>query len=133
MKARLLTALVLTLVSTTLAAADPRDPILGRWQGTSTCTKARSACRDEVVVYDITRGPQADMVIVDAKKIVDGKELDMGTLDFHADFAKHTMTANFDNGRVASRWVFNWTATEMKGTAVLLPSGEVARNVSLRR
>jgi hypothetical protein len=133
MKTQLVAVILLTLVSTTLSAADPRDPLLGRWQGTSICTKARSACRDEVVVYHVTRGPQADMVIVDAKKIVDGKELDMGTLDFHVDFAKHTMTAHFDNGRVASRWTFTWTPTEMKGTAVLLPSEEVGRNVSLRR
>jgi hypothetical protein len=133
MKTQLAAAILLTLVSTTLSAAEPRDALLGRWHGTSICTKARSACRDEVVVYDITRGAQPDMVIVDAKKIVDGKELDMGILDFHVDFAKHAMTANFDNGRVASRWTFTWTATEMKGTAVLLPSGEVARTVSLRR
>jgi hypothetical protein len=84
-------------------------------------------------VYHGTPGTTPDAVTVQMNKVVDGQELDMGTLDFHLDFAKRQMVGDFDNGRVHSRWTFTWTATEMKGTAVTLPDGTIIRNVSLHR
>lgn len=136
MKLRILPQLILILGLATAGAAapaDPREAVLGKWQGTSLCTQARTACHDEIVVYHGTAGTKPDAVTVQMSKVVDGQELDMGTLDFHADFAKRQMVAEFDNGRSHSRWTFTWTATEMKGTAVTLPDGTTIRNVSLHR
>jgi hypothetical protein len=109
------------------------DQPLGTWRGTSICTKVRASCRDEQVVYRIARGAKAGTVAVAAHKIVDGQEVEMGTLELTVDPAQHHMTGDYDSGTVASRWTFTWTATEVTGTAVVLPSGDVIRNVSLRR
>jgi hypothetical protein len=133
-----LTALLLLVIlfaaaESAAAPADPREAVLGRWEGTSLCTKARTACHDEVVVYHGTPGATPDAVTVQMSKVVGGQELDMGTLHFRLDFAKRQMVGDFDNGRVHSRWTFTWTATEMKGTAVTLPEGTTIRNVSLHR
>ena len=49
------------------------------------------------------------------------------------DPAKQRMVGEFDNGRVASRWTFDWTQSEMKGTAVMLPSGTIIRNIAMHR
>ncbi|MFL6247921.1 MAG: hypothetical protein ACJ74H_18000 [Thermoanaerobaculia bacterium] len=134
-KSVVLLLLVNALVVTSRAegAADPRAVLLGTWRGSSICTGARTACRDETVVYHITAGANAEMVTVAANKIVDGRELEMGTLEFNVDFKAHRMVSEFDNGNVASRWVFQWSSTELKGTAVLLPDGTKIRDIVLRR
>src|SRR4051812_15788518 len=64
------------------AAARAADPV-GVWRGTSTCQVRPSACKDEIVVYRITRAKASDSVSMDAFKIVNGKEEDMGTLACH--------------------------------------------------
>lgn len=56
----------------------PANPV-GTWRGTSTCLVRPSACHDEIVVYRITQ-VKADSLSVDALKIVNGQEDDMGLL-----------------------------------------------------
>jgi hypothetical protein len=133
MPSRILCAVVLAFLVLQGRAAEPRDALLGIWRGTSLCTGARPACRDEVVVMHVTAAEKADVVTVAMNKIVEGQELEMGTIDFTVDPAKQRMVGEFDNGRVASRWTFDWTKSEMKGTAVQLPSGTVIRNIALHR
>ena len=53
---------------------------LGVWRGNSSCLVRPSACNDENVVYRITRAPSRDSVAFDARKIVNGKEVEMGVL-----------------------------------------------------
>ena len=53
---------------------------IGTWRGTSLCLVRPSACHDEVVVYRITARPGRDSVTMDARKIVDGQEEEMGVL-----------------------------------------------------
>ena len=112
-----------------LAAADPRQPLIGHWTGTSICTGVRPACHDEIASYRVKAGSKPDMVTIDAGKIVDGKEELMGTLDFHVDFAAHTITSVMGNG---GRWFFSWTGTNMTGT-LKLPDGQVVRNIRLTK
>lgn len=57
----------------------PASP-MGTWRGTSTCLVRPSACNDEIVVYRITPMKSPDSVSLDALKIVQGKEDDMGVL-----------------------------------------------------
>jgi hypothetical protein len=125
--------LIVLFLAFTTAAADARDALLGRWDGTSICTAARAACRDETVVYHVTPGPKANVVTMAMNKVVDEREVEIGVLDFQVDFAAHRMTADYDSGRVATRWTFSWNGEEMRGTAVLLPSGAVGRNIVVRR
>ena len=60
-------------------AASAANPI-GVWRGSSICLVRPSACNDESVVYRIARAKAADSVSVDALKIVNGREEDMGVL-----------------------------------------------------
>jgi hypothetical protein len=53
---------------------------VGVWRGTSACLVHPSACNDEVVVYRITRLNAIDSLAFDARKIVNGQEVDMGML-----------------------------------------------------
>jgi hypothetical protein len=52
------------LLALLLLAADPRDAVVGRWSGTWLCTKARAACRDEVVVCHVVAAKAPDVVTV---------------------------------------------------------------------
>lgn len=62
--------------STPSGAADP----IGVWRGTSTCLVQPSACHDEIVVYRITQAAAHDSVSVNARKIVNAQEEEMGVL-----------------------------------------------------
>jgi len=110
-------------------AADPRQPLIGHWTGTSICTAVRPACHDEIASYRVKAGTKPDIVTIDAGKIVDGKEELMGTLDFHVDFAARTLTSIMANG---GTWHFSWTGTAMTGT-LKQPDGQVVRNIRLTK
>ncbi len=113
-----------------LAAADPREPFVGHWVGPSICTAVRPACHDETASYWITRGKAADVVTMDARKIVDGKDEVMGPpLDFHVDPAAQTIVGvmvHKDGSR--STWAFTRSGNEMTGT-LKQPDGQVVRNI----
>src|SRR6476620_3464047 len=67
------------------ALAGPVDEIAGTWRGTSACVdrQATPACTDEEVIYEIVASPgHRDLVTVTADKVVDGKRVPMGSLDF---------------------------------------------------
>lgn len=61
------------------ATAGAANPV-GVWRGTSLCLVRPSPCHDEVVVYRITRLNASDSLSLDARKIVDGREEEMGVL-----------------------------------------------------
>ncbi|MFL5605321.1 MAG: hypothetical protein ACJ8AD_02625, partial [Gemmatimonadaceae bacterium] len=58
------------------AAANP----VGVWRGTSLCSVRSSPCNNEIVVYRITRAKTGDSLSLDARKIVSGREEEMGVL-----------------------------------------------------
>ena len=55
---------------------------VGAWRGTSLCLVRPSACKDEIVIYRIAH-TRADSMTVDARKIVNGEEQEMGVLACH--------------------------------------------------
>lgn len=65
--------------SAQLVASPAANPV-GVWRGTSTCVVRPSACTDEVVVYRIARKGANDSLSVDGRKVVDGREVEMGAL-----------------------------------------------------
>jgi hypothetical protein len=115
-----------------LAAADPRQPLIGHWTGKSICTDVRPACHDEITSYWLKAGKTADVVTIDAGKIVDGKDESMGTLDFKVDFAAHTLTNVMENRGERVIWSFTWSGTEMTGT-LKSSAGQVIRNIRLSK
>jgi hypothetical protein len=60
-------------------AADTADPT-GVWRGTSVCLVRPSACKDEIVVYRIIRAKASDSISVDARKIINARDEEMGVL-----------------------------------------------------
>jgi hypothetical protein len=108
-----------------LAAADPRQPVLGHWTGTSLCTAVRPACHDEIASYYIKPGPSKDVVTVDACKIVNGKDESMGLMDFHVDYAAHVLSGIVGSDNPAT---FTWSGDTMTGT-FKQPDGQVVRNI----
>lgn len=85
-KLQIIAALVVASVLTRGAEAQSQSqrpaattPV-GVWRGTSVCLVRPSACNDEIVVYRIARTNAADSVTLDARKIVRGKEEEMGVL-----------------------------------------------------
>ena len=60
--------------------AAPTSSAVGVWHGTSKCLVRPSPCKDEIVVYRITRVNASDSVSIDARKIVKGQEEEMGVL-----------------------------------------------------
>ena len=61
------------------ATAGAADPV-GVWRGVSTCLVRPSPCHDEIVVYRISRARASDSISLDARKIVNAKEEEMGVL-----------------------------------------------------
>ncbi len=115
-----------------LAAADARQPLLGHWTGTSICTAVRPACHDEIASYWIKPGPSKDVVAIDAGKIVDGKDVLMGTTDFHVDFATHVLTGFVEMNKQRYPLTFTWSGDTITGT-YKQPDGQVVRNIRLKK
>jgi len=65
---------------------DVRSTIAGVWRGHSVCLDKNSACRDEVNVYRFSRVTgQPNQFSVTASKVVDGKEIVMGSGEWKYD------------------------------------------------
>ena len=56
----------------------PAPNPVGVWRGTSLCTVRPSPCNDEIAVYRITRVKTTDTYSLDARKLVNGQEEEMG-------------------------------------------------------
>jgi len=115
-----------------LAAADPRQPLLGHWTGTSVCTAIRPSCHNETASYWIKPGPANDVVTIDAGKVVDGKDVSMGTTDFHADFATHVLSGFVEMNN--QRWPITlaWSGDTITGT-YKQPDGQIVRNIRITK
>ena len=96
------------------------DKIEGIWKGTSLCQVKPSACHDENVVYHISK-KSATVYTIQASKIVNGAEEDMGTFDSVVyDKTKQTLrfTMKDQQGR-NSVWLFRLDDMQMHGTLTM--------------
>jgi hypothetical protein len=127
-------AIVLSLIALPLFAS---DDITGRWEGTSICTKieGNESCHDETVRYDIvpsqtTKGG----VTMDAQKLVDGKYVSMGVMEYSWNAAAKRWESKFMMRRLNREilWAFELSGDRIIGTCILLPD-TVARHAEARR
>ena len=100
----------------------------GVWRGTSLCLVQPSACHDETVVYHIARMNSADSVSIDANKIVDGREENMGTLTCHFAAPSAQLTCKFPRGV----WLFTVRGDSLIGE-LKLPDNTKFRDVRAAR
>jgi hypothetical protein len=96
MKSVLACAVAVLLGAAVLPAQQP-SPV-GIWRGTSKCLVRPSPCNDEIVVYRITSAGPADSVSIDARKIVNGQEEEMGVIGCRFATVGATLTCAMRNG-----------------------------------
>lgn len=112
--------LIITVFSCNAQKADSAG-IAGVWKGTSLCQVKNSPCHDESVVYYFTKSAKDETLYsLQANKIVNGKEEEMGVLDFVYDNTKKTLTCNM-TGRQdrTSVWLFNLDGNKIHGTLTI--------------
>ena len=106
------------------AASNP----VGVWRGTSLCRLRPSACNDEVVVYRIARVKTSDSLSVDARKIVNGQEEEMGIIGCRVATSRAQFTCSMPNGV----WRFAIRGDSLVGE-LRLPDNRKYRDVSVAR
>jgi hypothetical protein len=78
-------------------AAAKSNPV-GVWRGTSKCMVRPSACNDELTVYRIARVNASDSLTIDAFRIVNGQEDDMGVISCRSAASAAQLTCSMPNG-----------------------------------
>lgn len=106
------------------AASNP----VGVWRGTSLCRVRPSPCNDEIVVYRITRVNASDSLSLDARKIVNGQEEEMGVLGCRSAASGAQLTCTMPNGV----WRFTIRGDSLVGE-LRLPDNRKYRDISTAR
>ena len=101
---------------------------VGVWRGTSLCRLQPSPCKDETVVYRITRINASDSLSIDALKIVNGQEEEMGVLGCLPGATDGQVTCAMPNGV----WHFTIRGDSLVGE-LRLPDNRKFRDVSTVR
>ena len=130
MRPVLLCAISLLVAINAATAQKTNAGVLGKWKGESLCMVKPSACHDETVVYEITAPSGAkDKLVMNADKIVEGKPVNMGSLDCKYADAPYSITCD-----VPGRGVWSFTVEGDVMTGMLkLSDGTVFRKVSTKR
>ena len=100
--------------------------LIGTWKGTSICQIKNSPCHDESVVYHISKKTGVDSFYVNASKIVNGMEEEMGILPF-----VYNKKTNQFTSTAYGIWTFNIEGHKLEGT--LLVRGELYRKIKLNK
>jgi hypothetical protein len=106
------------------AATNP----LGVWRGRSLCRVRPSPCTDEIVVYRITRVQASDSLSIDARKIVNGQEEEMGVIGCRLAASGPQFTCTMPNGM----WRFTIRGDSLVGE-LRLPDNTKYRDISTAR
>ena len=104
---------------------DPAADVLGTWEGESKCTVQPSACHDEHVIYEVTRGADKKLSM-SADKVVNGERQNMG--DLSCVYSRPTLRCDMPNGT----WSFDAKEGKLTGT-LTLPDGKLFRRVNASR
>jgi hypothetical protein len=119
----------LFLLMANAGIADDEGVAAGVWRGDSVCVQKNTACHDEVAVYRVSAIPgKHGHVYVSGGKIVDGKEVVMGSGEWRYNPNTHTLSTELPSGSIA----LVVEGDEMKGTFTL-HDGTVLRQIMLKR
>jgi len=93
------------------------DSITGTWKGTSICQVKSSPCHDEIAVYHISKTGKPNEYQFVMNKLVNGKEEDMGIINYSYDSTLHEFTGKSSPIAI---WKFEVKvkAAKMEGTLV---------------
>ncbi len=98
--------------------------LIGTWNGTSICQMKNSPCHDETVVYHISKNKGVDTFYVNASKIVNHAEEEMGILPFVYNKKTNQLTSS-----AYGNWTFNIEGSKLEGT--LFVHGNLYRKIIL--
>jgi hypothetical protein len=98
--------------------------LIGTWNGTSICQIKNSPCHDEAVVYHISKKMGADTFYINANKIINGIEEEMGILLFVYNKKTNQLTST-----AYGIWTFNIEGVKLEGT--LLSHGDLYRKIKV--
>lgn len=125
------------LAASAVSAAGTGDlsQFLGTWNGTSICVNRQvaPACKDETVVYEVRRSEKPQTAVLSADKIVDGKRLPMGELEFVYSEKDGCWRADFTAPRGQGVWCLVIDENGMTGGLRVLPENAEVRKVRLKR
>jgi len=113
----------------TIVIVQDESDLVGNWSGESICQDKNSPCHDEKNVYHISRSKKPGILTISADKIVDGKAINMGNIDFKYDKENKTLTSESDR----AVWKFVVNDKTMEGTLTLMPGKRLFRRVTLRK
>lgn len=106
---------------------DVRSRIAGVWRGHSECVVKNSPCHDEVNVYRFSKvASDANRFSVTASKVVDGKEVVMGSSDWKYEESKQVVESERPSVQLTI------TGDKMEG-ALKLDDGTVYRRIYLKK
>lgn len=110
------------------SGVDAREKLAGVWRGNSVCLVKDSPCHDEVNVYRFSRvDGKPDTFLVTASKVVDGKEIVMGSGEWKYD--DKTKTLESEQPRIRLTILRdNW----MEG-ALTIEGGKEYRKIRLKK
>jgi hypothetical protein len=100
--------------------------LIGTWNGTSVCQIKNSSCHDETVVYHISKNKGVDTFFINASKIVNGVEEEMGILPFVYNKKTNQLTST-----AYGIWTFNLEGDKLEGT--LLVHGDLFRRIKVHK
>ena len=98
--------------------------LIGTWKGTSICQVKNSPCHDEVVVYRISKNKDVDTFYINASKIVNGVEEEMGILPFTYNKKTNQLVSS-----AYGTWAFNIEVAKLEGT--LVNKGDLYRKIKV--
>jgi hypothetical protein len=106
-----------------------RSQIVGTWRGNSVCMVENSPCRDESNVYHFSEiSAKPGSFSVTASKLVDGKEIVMGTSEWKYDSQKHILEGETPGGTFR----FTIESNRMEGT-LTTKDNVVYRRIHLKK
>ena len=111
------------------SSAGEERKLAGRWRGDSLCVERGTACHDEMAVYGIADIPgKPGYLLVTAGKVVDGKEIVMGSGEWRYDSTKHTLSVELPRGVITLKA----DGDKLEGTFTL-PDKTVLRRITLKK
>lgn len=103
--------------------------LAGTWRGDSLCVEKGTACHDEIAVYRIAAIPgKPGTLLVSGGKVVDGREIVMGTGEGRYDSAKRTLSVELPRGVITLKA----DGDKLEGTFTL-PDKTVLRRIRLKK
>jgi hypothetical protein len=103
--------------------------ILGTWKGESICQIKSSPCHDEIAVYHLSKLKEPNIFEFVMNKMVNGKEEDMGVLQYVYDDKLQTLTCLDEKHNAI--WKFKIKGNTMEGT--LMYKDQLYRIIHLKK